>query len=128
MCSVPLHREVLVLTDDVSIRNLFYLMRNLALENPQDGGGRAVAAIAEREQYDAVILDMQCPGEMPRGDAHGVGKIQSSMTGRMLTIVAEVNGPETPPLLERYLFSGLPGCHLGLTGYRYASVRESQPC
>ena len=128
MSSVALHREVLVLTDDVSIRNLFYLLRNLAIEHPQDGGGRAVAAIAEREQYDAVIFYMECPGEMPRGDVRGVGKIQSSMTGRMLTIVAEVNGPETPPLLERYLFSGLPGCHLGLAGYRFASLRESRPC
>ena len=128
MASVPLHREVLVLTDDVSIRNLFYLMRNLAIENPEDGGERAVAAIAEREQYDAVILDMQCPGEMPRGDVHGLGKIQSSMMGRMLTIVAEVDGPETPPLLERYLFSGLPGCRLGLASYRFASARESLPC
>jgi hypothetical protein len=128
MSSVALHREVLVLTDDVSIRNLFYLLRNLAIEHPQDGGGRAVAAIAEREQYDAVIFYMECPGETPRGDVRGVGKIQSSMTGRMLTIVAEVNGPETPPLLERYLFSGLPGCHLGLAGYRFASLRESRPC
>ncbi|HXH48665.1 MAG TPA: hypothetical protein VNM47_04775 [Terriglobia bacterium] len=128
MASTPLTREVLVLIDDVSIRNLFYLMRRLAAEDPANGGEMAMAAIVEREQYDAVILDMRCPEEQPSDDVHGVGKIQATMMGRMLTIVAEVDGPQTPPLVERYLFSGLPGAHYGLFAPRFPSPRESRPC
>ncbi|TAM79491.1 MAG: hypothetical protein EPN47_16940 [Acidobacteria bacterium] len=127
MASSPLQRDLLVLTDDVSIRNLFYLVRSLAIENPEDGGGRALAAIAEREQYDAVILDMRYSGGTPRGGVYGVGKIQSSMTGRMLTIIAEVDGLETPPLVERYLFSGLPGARMAFMAPRFSSPWETQP-
>lgn len=128
MTPLPITREVLVLTDDVSIRNLFYLMRKLAAEDPANGGERAMAAIVDREEYDAVILDMRCPGEEPRNDVHGVGKIQASMVGRMLTIIAEVDGPQTPPLVERYLFSGLPGTHVAFLAPSFPSTRESRPC
>jgi DNA-binding NtrC family response regulator len=128
MVFAPVPREVLVLTDDVSIRNLFYLMRKLAAEDPANGGERAMAAIVERGEYDAVILDMRCPDEQRRDDVHGVGKIQASMMGRMLTIIAEVDGPQIPALVERYLFSGLPGAHFGLFVPRFPSPRESRPC
>jgi hypothetical protein len=128
MTSTPIGREVLVLTDDVSIRNLFYLMRKLAVEDPANGGERAMAAIVERDEYDAVILEMRCPAENPNDDVHGVGKIQATMMGRMLTIVAEVDGPQTPPLVERYLFCGLPGTHFGLFAPRFPSPRQSRPC
>jgi hypothetical protein len=128
MAPTPLTREVLVLIDDVSIRNLFYLMRRLAAEDPANGGEVAMAAIVDREQYDAVILDMRCPEEQPGDDVHGVGKVQATMMGRMLTIVAEVDGPQTPPLVERYLFSGFPGSHIGLFAPRFPSPRASRPC
>ena len=59
MSSVPLHRQVLVLTDEVCIRNLFYLMKKLASEDAAAGSARAMLAIAEREEYDAIILDMR---------------------------------------------------------------------
>jgi hypothetical protein len=128
MAPAPIDREVLVLIDDVSIRNLFYLMRKLAAEDPANGGDRAMAAIVDRGEYDAVILDMRCPEEQPRDDVHGVGKIQASMMGRMLTIIAEVDGPQIPALVERYLYSGLPGARFELFVPRFASLRESRPC
>lgn len=128
MPSVPLHRQILVLTDDVCIRNLFYLMRKLASEDAADGSLRAMMAIAEREQYDAIILDMRRPDGKPLGDPREIGKIQSSRIDRTLTITAEVYGRETLTLVERYLLSGLPGALAWLVGRRYASRRQLQPC
>lgn len=128
MPSVPLHRQVLVLTDDVSIRNLFYLMRKLATENVAEGAARAMMAIAEREEYDAIVLDMRRPDEIPGSEPREIGKIQSSRIDRTQTITAEVKGQETLTLIERYLFSGLPGALAWLVGSRYASRRQLQPC
>jgi hypothetical protein len=127
MPSVPLRRQILVLTDDVSIRNLFFLMKKLDSENAADGSGTAMAAIAEREQYDAVILDMRCPEGTRGGEVHGIGEIRSSRMGRTQAITAEVNGPETLTLVERYLLSGLPGALLWLVSHQYKSRRELQP-
>ena len=38
------------------------------------------------------------------------------------------DGPQTPPLVERYLFSGFPGGHIGLFAPRFPSPRASRPC
>ncbi len=127
MSSVPLHRQVLVLTDEVCIRNLFYLMRKLASEDVADGSLTAMVAIAEREEYDAIVLDMRCPEGTRGGEIHGIDNILSSRVGRTQAITAEVNGPETLTLVERYLLSGLPGALAWLVGRRYASRRQLQP-
>jgi hypothetical protein len=123
MASEPLRRQVLVLSDDVSLRNLFYLMRKLASENAADGSEKAVAAIIEHDQYDAVVLDLRCSDQQHKGEIHGIGKIQPVMMGRLLTITAEVNGPQTLDLVERYLITGLPGALLWLVSHRYIPRR-----
>jgi len=128
MPSVPLHRQVLVLTDDVSIRNLFYLMRKLATESVAEGAAGAMMAIAQREQYDAIILDMRRPEGTPPSEPLEIGKIQSSRIDRMLSLTAEVYGHKTLALVEQYLLSGLPGALSWLVGRRYASRRQLQPC
>jgi len=119
MSSVPLHRQVLVLTDDVCIRNLFYLMRKLTSENATDGSLNAMVAIAEREEYDAIILDMRRPDVKLGNESREIGKIQCSRTDRTLTIAAEVYGNETLTVVERYLLSGLPGALTWLIGRPY---------
>lgn len=121
MSSVPLHRQVLVLTDDVCIRNLFYLMRRLAGEDATDGSLRAMVAIAEREEYDAIILDLRRPDRKPRNGPREIGRIQSNRMDRTLTITAEVYGQETLTVVERYLLSGLPGAFTWLVGRHSAS-------
>lgn len=128
MPSGPLHRQVLVLTDDVCIRNLFYLMRRLASEDAENGSFRAMMAIAEREHYDAIILDMRRLDGQPGDELREIGKIQSSQIDRMLTITAEVYRRKTLTLVERYLLNGLPGALAWLAGSRYASRRQLQPC
>ena len=126
MLSVPLHRQVLVLTDDVCIRNLFYLLRKLASEDAADGSLRAMVAIAEREEYDAIILDMRRPDGKPVSEPREIGKIQSSRIDRTLTITAEVYGRETLILVEQYLLSGLPGALTWLAGCHSTSLQQMQ--
>lgn len=124
MLSVPLHRQVLVLTDDVCIRNLFYLMRKLAGEDATDGSLRAMVAIAEREEYDAIILDLRRPDRTPRNEPREIGRIQSNRMDRTLTITAEVYGHETLTVVERYLLSGLPGALTWLIGRQCAPHQQ----
>ena len=129
MSTIPLHRQVLVLTDEVCIRNLFYLMRKLAGEDgtEKDGSLRAMVAIAEREEYDAIILDMRRPDKNPRNGPREIGRIQSNRTDRTLTITAEVYGHRTLSVMERYLLSGLPGALTWLVGPHYAYRRQMLP-
>lgn len=120
----PLHRQVLFLVDEPRIRNLQTLVKRLAVENPADESQGVAKAIMNRKQFDAVILDLRCPNRRPEAEVHGIGKIQASRLGRTLAVTAEVNGPKTLDLVERYLVNGLPGPLLWLVSHRYWS-RES---
>ena len=113
---LPPSRHVQVLTDDVSLRNLYYLMRGLAGRDAGDGCARAMAAIAARDYYDAVVLDLKCSARQAADDAHGIGNVQVTMLGRMLTITAEAADRETMSLAEKYLVTGLPGALTWLAG------------
>ncbi len=126
MPSAPLHRQVLVLTDNICIRNLFCLMKKLAGEDAADGSLKAMVAIAEREEYDAIILDLRRPDGKPPNETGEIGKIQSSRIDRTLTITAEVYGRETLTLMERYLLSGLPGALAWLVGPPDMSLQQMQ--
>lgn len=128
MVSAPSCRQVLVLTDDVSFRNLFYLLRRVAVENPGNGGARAISALAERDEYDAVVLDMRCREGLAGSNVYGVGRVQSSNVERLLTIIAEVDGPATPALIEQYLFNGLPEAHQWLASRCNPFQTQIHPC
>lgn len=114
--TLPQSRHVQVLTDDVSLRNLYYLIRGLAGREEGDGCVRAMAAIAARDDYDAVVLDLKCSDRQAADDAHGIGNVQVMMLGRMLMITAEAADPETVSLAEKYLVTGLPGALTWLAG------------
>lgn len=115
--SAPLNSQTLVLTDDVSIRNLFYLMRRLAARNAAEGSVQAIEAIAERDFYDAVLLDLRCNDEHHDKDIYGITNIQVVLMGRMLTITAEAGSPETTRVVEKYLITGLPGALYWIAGH-----------
>jgi hypothetical protein len=114
--SLPSPRHVQVLTDDVSLRNLYYLMRELAGKDNGGGCARAMAAIAARDYYDAVVLDFKCSVRQAADDAQGIGNVQLMMQGRMLMITAEAAGQETLRVVEKYLITGLPGALTWLAG------------
>ena len=124
MTSEQTGRQILVLTDDVSFRNLFYLMRRVSVENPASGSARAMISVAEREEYDAIVLDLRRQEGLPEGNVYGVGKIQSSRLERLLTIIAEVDGPATRALIEHYLFNGFPEAHQWLASHSHSSQAQ----
>jgi hypothetical protein len=115
----PLNRQVLFLVDEPPIRNLQTLMKKLEAENPADGSEGVAKAIMNRKQFDAVILDMRCSARRLGEEVHGIGKIEATKVGRTLAVTAEVNGPKTAGLLERYLTDGHQGPLLWLVSHRY---------
>jgi hypothetical protein len=115
----PLHRQVLFLVDEPPIRNLQTLVRRLEVENPGNASTGVGNAIMNRKQFDSVILDLRCVKRRSGIEIHGIGKIQASRVGRTLAVTAEVNGPKTLNLVEKYLVNGLPGPLLWLVSHRY---------
>jgi|SRR5579875_4068846 len=114
----PLHRQVLLLVDEPPIRNLQTLVKKLEVENAVPGSELVAKAMMDRKNFDAVILDLRSPNRRSGAELHGIGKIQASRVGRTLAVTAEVNGPKTLDLVQRYLVNGLPGHLLWLVCHR----------
>ena len=112
-------RKVLIFGDDASIRNLLRVFEE-KLEREKDGDANPAAALAaiDRKAFDAVLLDLRCAPRKPRSGVGGIGEIQSSLMGRVLTINAEVRDAETLEAVERYLINGLPRSLLWLISDR----------
>lgn len=117
----PIRREILILADEPPIRHLQNLVKRLEIENPADGSEGLANVIMDRAQYDSVILDLRCSNPRPGNEIHGIGKIHTSRVGRTLSVRAQVNGPKTLSVVERYLADGLPGPLLWLVSHRYRS-------
>ncbi len=118
-----LHRQIMTLADEPLIRNLQNLVKRLEVENPADCEAFR-DAILDRGRYDKVILDLRCPAPLRDSEVHGIRKIEASRVGRILSVTAEVNGPKTLAMVERYLFNGLPPSLLWLVSHRYRSGRQ----
>lgn len=121
----PLHRQIMILADEPPIHNLQALVKRLAIENPSGDSNSIAAAVMDRKQFDSVILDLRCPNRQPGGEVHGISRIQAGRLGRTLTLTAEVNGPKTLSVVERFLVNGLPGSLLWLVSHRYNPGQHS---
>lgn len=115
------HRKVLVLNDEPSIRNLLTLVKELERGNAVDANGETLLAAISRRHFDAVVLDLRCPKRRLGGEIRGIREFRPSRVGTMLVINAEVNGPKSLDMVERYLISGLPHSLLWLVSHRYES-------
>lgn len=113
-----LHRQIMTLADEPPIRNLHNLVKRLEVENAVDCMGLS-DAVLDRRRYDKVIVDLRCPDKPGKGEVHGIRRIQASRVGRILSVTAEVNGPKTLTMVERYLIKGLPAALLWLVSHRY---------
>jgi hypothetical protein len=96
-------------------------MKELESDNNADGSASVTPAIMGRKQFDTVILDPRYANRRPRGEIHGIGKMQASEVGWILAITAEDYGPKTLGLIERYLVVGLPAALVWLIGLRHQS-------
>ena len=115
-----LHRQIMALADESPIRNFQTLVKRLEVENPADYEGLR-DSVLDRGRYDKVILDLRCPAPLRNAEVHGIRKIEASRVGRILSVTAEVNGPKTLNMVERYLVNGLPAALLWLVSHRYRS-------
>ena len=123
MLSIPQRRQVLILADDQSIRNLFLLMKELASVKAVEGSVSTAAAIMDREKYEAIILDLRCSGSRSTGEPSPITMVQHSITDRVLQVSAEADNPETLDVVERYLLSRLPGGLLWFGGRHHHRMR-----
>lgn len=119
----PLHRQIVTLADEPPIRNLQNLLKRLEVENPGNYKGLS-DAMSDRKRYDKVIVDLRCPDKLRRSEMHGIRRIQASTVGRILSVTAEVNGPKTLTMVERYLVKGLPAALLWLISHRILSPQH----
>jgi hypothetical protein len=119
----PLHRQIVTLADEPPIRNLQNLLKRLEVENPGSYKGLRDAML-DRKGYDKVIVDLRCPDQLHHGEIHGIRRIQASTVGRILSVTAEVNGPKTLTMVERYLVNGLPAALLWLISHRIPSPKH----
>lgn len=111
-------RKILVLQNDSSIQNLLTLMKQM--ERDKAAGEDPPLATLDRNQFETVILDVRC-SQMSAEEVRGIRELRPRLVGRQLVITAEVNGPQTLRLLERYLTRGLPQTLLWLISHRYKS-------
>lgn len=124
MLSVPFRRKVLVLNEKLAIRNLLNLLKKVDRENLCSASGVTQLASLAQGQLDAVVLDLRCSNRKMRDEIRGIGEVRTGRAGRLLVIVAEVNGPKSMDLFERYVFKGLPEALLWLVSHRY-QLRQS---
>jgi CheY-like chemotaxis protein len=125
MASVALRRKILVLNDDPAIRNLLCFLKEFDRESTVTANGEPLQASLNEKRFDAVVLDMRGPQRKTAEEMRGIGEIRAERVGKLLVIVANVNGPKTLDLFERYILNGLPGALLWLIGYRYESPQPT---
>lgn len=111
-------RKIMVLRDDPSIRNLLRLMKQMESDKATDE--EPSPAVPDRTGFEAVILDVRC-SQIAGEEVRGIKEFRPRLVGKQLVITAEVNGPKTLSLLERYLTKGLPQTLLWLISHRYKS-------
>lgn len=119
-----LHRQIMTLADESPIRNLQNLVKRMEIENPGDCSEGLGDAMLDRRQYDTVMLDLRCPNQLAGAEIHGIRRIQANRVGRTLSVTAEVSGPKTLAMVERYLVNALPGSLLWLVSHRYRTPQR----
>ena len=109
---LPLRREVLVAEDDLSISNLlFLLLEELTYDSEEALYGRDALATLDREDFDAILLDIRCPDLPLVQSPPRVTQIEPSMVGRVLVITMEADHADVLELIERHCVLRVPRSH-----------------
>lgn len=113
MASVLRRRRVLIIEDELSIRNLLYqLVEKLGCENTAAADARQALAMISRKEFDAVLLDLRCSNLHPDDVVSEIYAIRPTLLGRILVITGEVSSVETLQLIERHFLLTIPGSRL----------------
>jgi hypothetical protein len=124
MLPAPLRRKVLILNDRKAVRNLLTLLNKIGSENSLIPAGEPLQALLDQKLVEAVVLDLRSLNRRASHEIRGIGEIRVGQAGKLLVIIAQVNGPQTMELFERYTLNGLPETLLWLVSHRYKPRKQ----
>ena len=125
MLLTPLRRKVMVLNEKKSIRNLLCLLERIESETTLTQAGEPLQALLDERRFDAVVLDLRHSNRRDREEVRGIREVRVGRAGKLLVLIAEVNGPRTMDLFERYILNGLPQALLWLVSHCYHSPQQA---
>lgn len=109
MSSSTMRRRILVVEDEPSIRHIMCLLlaqmscdTNAAIDNQQ------TLAWIEREDFDAVLLDMRCSNLEVEQVVPRIYELRPNLVGRVLVLTGEVADGATLEMVERYFLVRVP--------------------
>jgi len=95
-------RRVLIIEDEPSIRNVLYvLLASIGCDAETATNGAQALAMVQREQFDALLLDLRCSDLEPEMVLSNVYRIRPSLIGRVLVVAAEVADEKALELFAR---------------------------
>ncbi len=107
------HRKVLFVEDDASIRNVLYvLLAGQGCQAEVAYSGTQALSMIDREEYDAVLVDLRCQNLPAEKVFAQIGEIRPSLMGRVLVITGEVNCPKTMQMIESHCLPHVTREHL----------------
>lgn len=108
-----MRRKVLVVEEESSIRNLIYvLLGAMQCESDVACSGPQALAMVEREDFDAVLLDLRSSSLAAKQIVSGIQQMRPSLIGRVLYITGEVSDPGILDLIERNCITRVRRAHL----------------
>ena len=96
MATVALCRKVLVLNEGPAIHNLLRFLKEFDRESMVTANGEPLQASLNEKRFDAVVLDIRGPHLKTVEEMRGIGEIRAEWVGKLLVIVAKVNGMSCP--------------------------------
>lgn len=95
-------RKVLFVEDDASIRNVLYvLLAGQGCQAEVAYSGTQALSLIDREEFDAVLLDLRCHNLPAEQVVSRIQEIRPSLLGRVLVITGEVGDPQILEMVER---------------------------
>lgn len=106
MATTSQRKKTLVLSGGPYVRNLLALLEQV--EGPDDIGGDNLLIAVNRQNFDAIVLELRWPDVKSNDELPGIKQISPAWEGNLLVLTAELNGPDTLGMIEQYLINGLP--------------------
>jgi DNA-binding NtrC family response regulator len=102
-------RNVLVIEDEPSMRNLLYvLLAGLGCEGDVASDGRQALAKIEKTNFCAVLLDLRCSKMPDREMVAAIRDISPNLVGRVLVITGEVADAATMDVIKKNCWRHIP--------------------
>jgi CheY-like chemotaxis protein len=102
-------RTVLIIEDEPSIRNvLCVLLAGLRCEGDIVPNTREALAMVEKQDFDAVLLDLRCSGMTATETVSALKNLRPSLVGKVLVITGDVSDPQTMEMIKKNHWPYIP--------------------